>query len=124
MPLMPTSILDVKAREDIAALDWRGLEEDVAIIALIACLHLRNDSLNISHSYAQQIEHDATWHLRYWSDASHGRRTLPNAKYWYARAGRHPAMEEAARQIALVLRDSLDLEAIQAEEVKRALPGL
>lgn len=120
MPLMPTSIWDAKLEKDIAALDWRGVEEDVAIIALMAGLHLRNDSLDTSHSYAQQIEHDATG--AYWHGVMHRMEgDFPNAKYWYARAGRHPAMEEAARQIALVLRDSLDLEAIQAEEVKRAL---
>jgi hypothetical protein len=110
-PLMPTSIWNRELEEHIRALDWQERNKEPEVIALRAGLHLRNDSLGVSHRYAQQIEYDATG--AYWHGVMHRMEgDFSNAKYWFYQAGNHPAMREAAKRIAQSLKQYPDLEQI------------
>lgn len=122
LPLMPTKAWSPELEEEISALDWGERNEDPAIIALMAGLHLYNDSLHTSHSYAQQIEYDPTG--AYWHGIMHRMEgDFPNAKYWFSQAGQHPAMEEAAKQISHALQNSQpgDMMSDPSGHVKQAL---
>lgn len=112
-PLMPVKAWRPELETQIDALNWHGHHHDTSVIALMAGLHLRNDSLDTSHRYAQQIEYDATG--AYWHGIMHRMEgDFSNGKYWFKQAGKHPAMQEAARQIAQALRErSISEEATQ-----------
>ncbi len=74
-------------------------KQTTAVLTLIAALHLRNDSLHTSHSYAQQIEHDQTG--AYWHGIMHRmEEDYWNAKYWFRRAGNHPVAAVIAKRAA------------------------
>lgn len=108
-PLLPTSAWSPELEARINALDWRGHDGETAVIALMAGMHLRNDSLDASHGFAQQIEFDSTG--AYWHGIMHRMEgDFSNGKYWFYRAGQHPAMKDAARQISLELRNGFDPE--------------
>ncbi|RIX60157.1 hypothetical protein D3P08_00810 [Paenibacillus nanensis] len=103
--LLPKQIWSASLEARIDALEWNGRDDETAVIALMAGLHLRNDSLDASHSYAQQIEHDATG--AYWHGIMHRMEgDFFNSKYWFRQAGRHPAMERTR----LLVADWLDRE--------------
>lgn len=98
-PLCPAQVWDAELEKEIEALGLPGKQGDTPIIALMAGLHLRNDSLDVSHSYAQEIEHDATG--AYWHGIMHRMEgDFSNGKYWFMQAGRHPVKEQVARQVA------------------------
>lgn len=108
-PLMPVAIWGRELDGQIRTLDWHGHEGETAVIALMAGLHLRNDNLLPSHSFAQLIESDATgacWHgimHRMEGDFS-------NAKYWFYQAGKHPVLAIVAQEIAAALQGSIDID--------------
>ncbi|WP_127579466.1 hypothetical protein [Paenibacillus koleovorans] len=105
--LTPTKAWDPALEAQIEAIRRAATRPDTMQIALIAGLHLRNDNLDVSHSYAQQIEHDATG--AYWHGIMHRMEgDYWNAKYWFRQAGRHPVMEIAKQQIAEWLKAHID----------------
>lgn len=119
-PLMPTTAWSSELEAQIDALDWRGHDGETAAIALIAGLHLRNDSLDTSHRFAQRIEFDATG--AYWHGLMHRMEgDFSNGKYWFYKAGNHPAMKEAARHISLALRDGFDPEDAPSVPIRQML---
>ena len=63
-PLAPARVWDTSLDEAITSMvfhpEGSHLEAGKEMIALKAGLHLLNDSLDLSHSYSQQIEDDAT----------------------------------------------------------------
>lgn len=96
-PLLPEKTWNASLEGKIEALN--NLGSSIEMITLIAALHLRNDSLDLSHSYAQKIEHDATG--AYWHGIMHRMEgDFSNAKYWFWQAGQHPAMQQAKQRIA------------------------
>ena len=118
--LMPTSIWNAELEQELSELDWRGLEGDPEVIALMAGLHLRNDSLHTSHSYAQKIEFDSTG--AYWHGIMHRMEgDFANAKYWFSRAGNHAAITETARQVAVFLQVDLKPDAVAFGQARQAL---
>ncbi len=106
-PLSPRDAWDKTLETRIEALDLGGKRAKTPVITLIAGLHLRNDSLDRSHSYAQQIEHDPTgayWHgIMHRMEGDYG-----NAKYWFMRTGRHPVMAVVKARVAEWLRAEMD----------------
>ncbi len=97
--LKPQIVWDQALEAEIEALDLHGNPDKTAIIALKAALHLRNDGLTISHSYAQEIEHDALG--AYWHGIMHRMEgDYSNAKYWFRQAGyltvHHPIQQEVS----------------------------
>lgn len=89
-------------------------------IALMAGLHLRNDSLDRSHSYAQQIEDDATG--SYWHAIMHRmEQDFWNSKYWFRQAGRHPVKELTRSSISEWLSLQPQLNRIPADPIVNVL---
>jgi hypothetical protein len=120
LPLMPTAIWNRELEEEIRSLEWLERSREPAIIALMAGLHLMNDSLDVSHRHAQRIEHDATG--AYWHGLMHRMEgDFSNAKYWYSQAGRHPSMAEAANRIARILADYPELDTVEPAPVRAKL---
>jgi len=75
------------------------------MITFIAALHLLNDSLDLSHSYAQLIEHDPTG--AYWHWIMHRMEgDYSNAKYWFRQAGNHPVMAQTKSLVAAWLEQN------------------
>lgn len=119
-PLLPRKVRDQELEARIEALDWNGRETDTDIIALMAGLHLWNDSLDSSHSYAQEIEHDATG--AYWHGIMHRMEgDFSNAKYWFHQAGNHPAMEATRQRVAAWLQTDVKLEAAPQGRIRDIL---
>lgn len=103
--LTPKSIWNAALEQDIKAL--RQLPQNTAMITLIAALHLRNDSLDTSHSYAQQIEHVPTG--AYWHGILHRmEEDYWNAKYWFRQAGKHPITKQLTEKVAFFLQQNWD----------------
>lgn len=119
-PLMPVKVWDQELESRIESLDWGKHKGETAVIALMAGLHLRNDSLDLSHSYAQQIEFDATG--AYWHGIMHRMEgDFSNSKYWFYMAGGHPAMAEAAQWIADALEERLVPEEVSSGQIRSLL---
>jgi len=111
--LNPTKIWHPALEKEISQL--RLLSQDTAMITLIAALHLHNDSLDTSHSYAQQIEHDITG--AYWHGIMHRmEEDYWNAKYWFNQASNHPISRTLKEQIASFLKQDWDSVASCANE--------
>lgn len=119
--LSPLHVWDKELEAGIRELDWGAREEETVIKALMAGLYLLNDSLDASHSYAQQIEFDATG--AYWHGLMHRmERDYGNSKYWFMQAGRHPVKEKVKSGISLWLKEHGDLgEGIRGESVNLLL---
>jgi hypothetical protein len=118
--LLPKKIWDQSLEAQIEAMALLGKRTDVRIITLLAALHLRNDSLNISHSYAQEIEHDATG--AYWHGIMHRMEgDYSNAKYWFMRTGQHPVMSKVKQRVALWLNSESNLAVIEHERTRGIL---
>lgn len=114
-PLMPKQADDRELEAQIEALDWKGRGNETSVIALMAGLHLRNDSLDLSHSYAQQIEHDATG--AYWHGIMHRMEgDFFNSKYWFRMAGQHPAMARTRERVSAWLNDGIELRLVNGDE--------
>lgn len=89
-------------------------------IALMAGLHLRNDSLDRSHSYAQQIEDDSTG--SYWHAIMHRmEQDFWNSKYWFRQAGRHPVKERTCEAVAAWLSSQPKLNELAASPIVNAI---
>lgn len=109
--LSPKTVWNPALESDIEALDFQGKHSDTRIIALMAGLHLRNDSLDVSHSYAQEIEHDSTG--AYWHGIMHRMEgDYFNSKYWFRKTGHHPAMQTTKQRVADWLQAEFDPAAI------------
>ncbi|MFD2114686.1 hypothetical protein ACFSTH_02935 [Paenibacillus yanchengensis] len=97
VPLTPSTIWSNTLQQQIEQL--HSYRHDTAGLTLIAALHLLNDDLDLSHSYAQQIEHDRTG--AYWHGIMHRMEgDYPNAKYWFRQAMPHPISDKVARLVA------------------------
>ncbi|MBD2848461.1 hypothetical protein IDH44_25040 [Paenibacillus sp. IB182496] len=97
--LAPRVVWDEVLERDIAALS--PASGRAAELALKSGLHLWNDSLNASHTLSQDID-DATG--SYWHGIMHRMEgDYSNAKYWFRRAGAHPAMRELGERAAALL---------------------
>lgn len=95
--LFPKSTWDTELEQKIEELKRFGTSTE--IITVIAGLHLCNDNLHLSHSYAQKIEHDATG--AYWHGIMHRmEQDYWNAKYWFRQAGKHPVMSKVQQRAA------------------------
>jgi hypothetical protein len=118
--LSPTADWDPTLKAQIEALDWKGRHSETRIIALITGLHLRNDSLDTSHSYAQQIEYDATG--AYWHGIMHRMEGgYPNSKNWFDKVGQHPAMSSIKKRVAALLQAEGNLEKVPAGRARDIL---
>jgi hypothetical protein len=118
--LLPKKIWDQSLEGRIEAMALPGKRTDVRIITLLAALHLRNDSLNTSHSYAQEIEHDATG--AYWHGIMHRMEgDYSNAKYWFMRTGQHPVMSKVKQRVAQWLNAECNLTVIEHERTRSIL---
>src|SRR5690554_29628 len=124
--LTPKAIWNLELEAEITALKLtkKGRKE---AIALMAGLHLWNDSLDASHSYAQQIEDDATG--SYWHAIMHRmEQDYSNSKYWFRLAGNHP-VKQSAQLVAAKLPDqrswSCDdfVDLIKLQEVGQGTEG-
>jgi len=119
-PLMPTSVWNMELDSSIQAMDWREAKRETAVIALMAGLHLRNDSLDRSHQYAQAIEYDATG--AYWHGIMHRMEgDFSNAKYWFHMAGDHPAMTDTASRISEALQQAYEPDDVDSEQIRTML---
>lgn len=114
-PLLPKKAWDIALESRIESLMQGDFPSMPPVIALMAGLHLRNDSLDASHSYAQEIEHDATG--AYWHGLMHRMEgDFYNSKYWFRQAGCHPAMERTRQHVAEWLSGSSETETIASVE--------
>lgn len=119
-PLLPTQTWNVALQEQIEELNSLGSSTEN--LTLIAALHLRNDSLDVSHSYAQQIEHDKTG--AYWHGIMHRMEgDYSNAKYWFWQARNHPVMRQVKENVAEWLEQNGQATDGGSGEVLRAFQG-
>jgi hypothetical protein len=112
-PLAPKRVWDRELDDEIASLtaEFGAARARKESVALMAGLHLRNDSLDRSHTYAQEIEDDPTG--GYWHGIIHRMEgDYWNANYWFREAGRHPAMEKLYTRAADYLRHEVQHEAL------------
>lgn len=109
-----------------AGLDRRIIELPVegdadAAQAVIAGLHLWNESLEASHERSQSI-HTASgsyWHgIMHRMEGDYG-----NAKYWFHQAGSHPFLADM-QQAALGLLTGASMEAVNATQLRGSLEHL
>lgn len=120
--LTPNRIWDEALDQEIAALRLPNADSTEAI-ALKAGLHLWNDSLDISHSYAQLIEHDPTG--GYWHGLMHRmERDYSNAKYWFHQAGTHPVMDRLQQRASAWLLAEGNLEQLPGGEIRDMLEAV
>lgn len=102
-PLSPLYSWDEQLETKIESLKQEATS--TPMITLIAALHLRNDSLALSHSYAQQIEHDPTG--AYWHGIMHRMEgDYWNSNYWFRQAGNHPVMTKIKPIVAQWLQQN------------------
>lgn len=119
-PLSPGQTWNRELDEEIAQYGKANPPSTKQEIALMAGLHLRNDSLDRSHSYAQQIEDDATG--SYWHAIMHRmEQDFWNSKYWFRQAGRHPALELTRASISEWLSSQPQLNSLPAESIINVL---
>lgn len=86
--------------------------------AVIAGLHLWNESLDASHEISQQIRHETG---SYWHGIMHRMEgDYPNAKYWFQQVGKHPVFERLQSVKSGVLQLS-DIEQIRTAELRLCL---
>jgi hypothetical protein len=120
--LSPGQIWDSELESSIAQLGLtlrnsnRSASSARAYIALMAGLHLWNDSLDASHSYAQQIEDDDTG--SYWHGIMHRmEQDYSNSKYWFRLAGHHPVKLEMPARAAELLQQQVQLDSLPPSRV-------
>ncbi|MFC4777941.1 hypothetical protein ACFO9Q_14165 [Paenibacillus sp. GCM10023252] len=107
-PLSPKQVWNPSLVQQISSLTLPHSSHP-ATIALLTGLHLRNDSIDRAHAYAQQIEDDSTG--MYWHAIIHRMEgDYSNAKYWFRMTGHHPAMtglyERASLQLPSLISSS------------------
>ncbi|WP_168120654.1 hypothetical protein [Paenibacillus sp. HB172176] len=111
--LSPKLIWNAKLEEDINRLPIAEQTNQTSAVALMAGLHLMNDSLHASHSYAQLIEDDSSG--AYWHGLMHRmEQDFSNSKYWFRNAGNHPVKDEMREAAAKLLQ--IALESIPEQE--------
>lgn len=119
-PLSPGQVWNRELDEEIVQYGKANPPTTKQEIALMAGLHLRNDSLDRSHSYAQQIEDDAAG--SYWHAIMHRmEQDFWNSKYWFRQAGRHPVKELTRASISEWLSSQPQLNNLPAEPIVNAL---
>lgn len=97
-PLSPRQAWDRELEEQIEALRRSAGQKNTSMTMLLAALHVRNDNIDMAHSYAQQVDHEATG--AYWHGIIHRMEgDYPNAKYWFMRVGAHPVMDRVRQQV-------------------------
>ncbi len=108
--LSPLHVWNEELESEIRELNWGARGEETVIKALMAGLYLLNDSLDASHSFAQQIEFDATG--AYWHGLMHRmEQDFGNSKYWFMQAGRHPVKEKVRSGVSFWLKENRSLGA-------------
>ncbi|MFD0712489.1 hypothetical protein [Paenibacillus sp. GCM10027626] len=119
--LLPQSVWDEELDNEIA--DIRLPDKNrTAALALRAALHLCNDSLDRSHAFAQQIEHDRTG--AYWHGIMHRMEgDYWNAKYWFRQAGSHPALLEVQKAAGDCLAQTSMPEGEIGKRLREAVSG-
>jgi hypothetical protein len=117
--LTPKEVWDTELDSAIASLELVQ-QADKSIIALMAGLHLWNDSLYISHSFAQQIEDDATG--SYWHAIMHRMEAdYSNSKYWFRNAGDHPVKHAVLLKAASLLEKQMQLDLLPHHPIVNTL---
>ena len=122
--LAPARVWDTSLDEAITSIvfhpEGSHLEASKEIIALKAGLHLLNDSLDLSHSYSQQIEDDATG--CYWHGIMHRMEgDYSNANYWLHSAGSHPVKSLLNARVADWLNNGIILGELQISPIRETL---
>jgi hypothetical protein len=118
--LSPSQAWSLELDEEIVQYGKSNPPSTKQEIALMAGLHLLNDSLDRSHSYAQQIEDDSTG--SYWHAIMHRmEQDFWNSKYWFRQAGRHPVKERTRASISEWLSTQQQLDRLPAEPIVNAL---
>ena len=120
--LAPARVWDSSLDEAITSMVFHpeDLEASKEMIALKAGLHLFNDSLNLSHSYSQQIEDDATG--CYWHGIMHRMEgDYSNANYWLRSAGSHPVKSLLNARVADWLNNGIILGELQINPIRETL---
>ena len=104
--LSPKLIWNSKLEEEINALPLAKNTKQPSAIALMAGLHLLNDSLHASHSYAQLIEDND--YGAYWHGLMHRmEQDYSNSKYWFRLAGNNPVKEQMREAASKLLQSEL-----------------
>lgn len=117
--LSPRHTWNHKLEESIEALNVPK-QADPHIIALLTGLHLLNDSIDVAHAYAQQIEHEATG--AYWHGIIHRMEgDYANAQYWFMRVGEHPVMAVIKQRTSAWLKAEVDVESIAEKRMRDTL---
>ncbi|QHT62685.1 hypothetical protein GXP70_23705 [Paenibacillus lycopersici] len=97
--------------------------EQTELVALMAGLHLLNESLDASHSHAQEIEHDSTG--AYWHGIMHRMEgDFSNGNYWFHNAGAHPAMRKLQERAADWIRNSTVLSDLPSGAVRDGIAAI
>jgi hypothetical protein len=125
--LSPAAVWEESLEADIRTLSFptptSAATVDRAMIALKAGLHLRNDSLDRSHSYSQEIEDDATG--CYWHGIMHRMEgDYWNANYWFQSAGKHPVKATLQERASKYLRSEVSLEALPEGSIRDLLMSI
>lgn len=116
--LTPKQVWDSELDSAIAVLEFP--KQDTTVTALMAGLHLWNDSLNTSHSFAQKIEDDATG--SYWHAIMHRmEQDYSNSKYWFRRAGDHPVKDKVQLKAAEWLKQQGELDSLPSNSILNTL---
>lgn len=120
-PLSPRHVWDVELEQKIEALkDIADKASDTRLITLLSALHLRNDSVDIAHTYAQKVEHESTG--AYWHGIIHRMEgDYSNAKYWFMRTGEHPVMNVVRQRTAAWLKSEADLAGVGSSHTREIL---
>lgn len=118
--LTPKRVWNPELDAEIASLELTNQFSDNAVIALMAGLHLWNDSLYTSHAFAQQIEDDETG--SYWHAIMHRmERDYSNSKYWFRRAGNHAVKHPVQINIADMLKQQAQLDSLPSSPIVNQL---
>jgi hypothetical protein len=118
--LSPKHVWNAELDSEIAALKLTEHAADKAVAALMAGLHLWNDSLDSSHTFAQQIEDDETG--SYWHAIMHRmEQDYPNSKYWFRCAGNHPVKHTVQDKAANMLKQQVQLDALPSSPIVNSL---
>lgn len=118
--LSPKVVWNPELDSEIAALNLMKQASDKAVIALMAGLHLWNDSLYASHALAQQIEDDETG--SYWHAIMHRMEPdYPNSKYWFLRTGNHPVKHTVQDKAVDMLKQQTQLDSLPPSPIVNSL---
>jgi len=118
--LSPKHIWNPELDVEIGTLDLAKQAMNARIIALMAGLHLWNDSLHTSHEFSQQIEDNETG--SYWHGIMHRmEQDYSNSKYWFRRAGNHPVKQELKIKVADMLKQQTHVDNLPSSTILESL---